>query len=332
MNTDADFPKLLMGFFNTNLIQQRQASEHTITSYRDTFRLLVHYAQEILDKPPQGLAVDDLNTELVTGFLHYLEEQRGNGARTRNARLSAIRSLFRFVALHEPRHAALSQQILAIPDKRHTRQLVDYLNDEEINALLQAPDRSTWVGRRDHALLLVAVQTGMRASELITMACADVHLGQGPHVRCNGKGRKKRCVPLRRDSRAALGDWLEERGGQPDSAVFMNQRTRPLTHDSLGYLVSRNLAVACSLCPSLENKRITPHSLRHTCAMSLLQGGVDHATIALWLGHESVETTYIYLHADLALKERAMAKTTPSDIPVQRYRPEDSLLEFLNSL
>lgn len=332
MSTYADFPILLKGFFNTNLIQQRRVSEHTITSYRDTFRLLVHYAQQVLGKPPQALAVDDFSMEFVTGFLHHLEDQRGNGVQTRNTRLAAIRSLFRYIALHEPHHAALSQQILAIPNKRHIRQLVDYLNDDEINALLQVPDRSTWVGRRDYVLLLVAVQTGMRASELISMLCADVHLGQGAHIRCNGKGRKKRCVPLRRDSRTVLGDWLEERRGQPDNPIFVNQRARPLTHDSLGYLVSKNLAVACSLCPSLRKKRITPHSLRHTCAMTLLQGGVDQATIALWLGHEALETTYIYLHADLALKEKAMAKTTPSDIPVQRYRPEDQLLEFLNSL
>lgn len=332
MNTYTDFPTLLKGFFSTRLIQQCQVSEHTIVSYRDTFRLLVHYAQKILGKPPQALAVDDFNTNFVTGFLNHLEDQRGNGARTRNVRLAAIRSLFRYIALHEPRHAALSQQILAIPNKRYTRQLVDYLNSDQVSTLLQAPDRNTWVGRRDHALLLVALQTGMRTSELINMSWADVHLGQGPHVRCRGKGRKKRCVPLRRDSKTVLRHWLKERRGQANDTVFVNQRNQPLTHDSLAYLVSRNLTVARSLCPALTKKRITPHSLRHTCAMTLLQGGVDQATIALWLGHESLETTYIYLHTDLTLKEQAMEKTTPADIPIQRFQPEDHLLDFLNSL
>ncbi len=332
MTTSADFPVLLTRFFNTNLIQQRQASPHTIASYRDTFRLLVHYAQQTLGKPPQDLAFEDLDTAFLTAFLHHLESQRSNSARTRNARLAAIRSLFRFVALHEPQHAALAQQVLAIPSKRYSRQPVDYLDGDEINALLRAPDQSTWIGRRDYALLLVAVQTGMRASELINMLCVDVHLGTGAHVLCHGKGRKKRCVPLRSDSRAAISAWLKERCGQPDDPVFMNQRDRPLTHDSLEYLMTRNLAVARTLCPTLRKKRVTPHSLRHSCAMTLLQGGVDQATIALWLGHEALETTYIYLHADLKLKEQAMEKTTPLGIPVQRYQPKDSLLAYLNSL
>ena len=332
MTAAADFPALLSRFFNTHLIQQRQASPHTVASYRDTFRLLVRYAQEVLGKPPQDLAVVDLDTAFLTSFLHQLESERGNNARTRNARLAAIRSLFRFVALHEPRHAALAQQVLAIPSKRHARQPVDYLDSEEINALLRAPDQSTWVGRRDHTLLLVAVQTGMRASELIRLLCADVHLGTGAHVRCHGKGRKKRCVPLRRDSVAAIGVWLKERCGHSDDPVFVNQRAGPLTHDSLEYLVTKNLAVARTLCPTLRRKRITPHSFRHSCAMALLHGGVDQATIALWLGHEALQTTYIYLHADLKLKEQAMAKTTPSGTPVQRYQPEDRVLAYLNSL
>ena len=290
MTTPADFPALLSRFFNTHLIQQRQASPHTVASYRDTFRLLVHYAQEVLGKPPQDLAVDDLDTAFLTSFLHHLESER------------------------------------------YARQPVDYLDSEEINALLRAPDQSTWVGRRDHTLLLVAVQTGMRASELIRLLCADVHLGTGAHVRCHGKGRKKRCVPLRRDSVAAIGVWLKERCGHSDDPVFVNQRAGPLTHDSLEYLVTKNLAVARTLCPTLRRKRITPHSLRHSCAMELLHGGVDQATIALWLGHEALQTTYIYLHADLKLKERAMAKTTPSGTPVQRYQPEDRVLAYLNSL
>lgn len=332
MTTSADFAPLVSRFFNTYLIQQRDASPHTVASYRDTFRHLVLYVHKTLGKEPQDMAFDDLNTEFLTKFLRHLENQRGNSARTRNARLAAIRSLFRFVALHEPCHAALAQQVLAIPGKRYTRQPIDYLDDDEIDALLQAPDQSTWVGRRDHALLLVAVQTGMRASELITLRCTDVHPGTGAHVRCHGKGRKERCVPLRRDSVTTIRAWLKERGGQPEDPVFVNQRMNPLTHDSLAYLVSQNLKVARAVCPTLEKKRVTPHTLRHSCAMVLLQGGVDQITIALWLGHESLETTYLYLHADLKLKEQAMAKTAPSETPVQRFKPKDKLLAYLNSL
>lgn len=331
MNGTADLPRLLSMFFAHHLMQ-RDASPHTVASYRDTFRLLVRYAHDVLGKPPQDLRFDDFDTDFLAAFLEHLESQRGNGARTRNARLAAIRSLSRFVALHDPRHAARAQQILAMPCKRTVRQPIDYLDNDEAKALLQAPDRSTWVGRRDHTLLLVAVQTGLRASELITLSCENIHTDAGAHLRCHGKGRKDRVVPLRRDSMAALRMWLEERRDRSDGPVFVNQRSRPLSHDSLNYLLAKNLAVARMTCPSLQKKRVTPHSLRHTCAMTLLHSGVDQATIALWLGHESVTTTYVYLHADLRLKEQAMAKTTPMETPFQRYQPEDRLIEFLNSL
>ena len=228
--------------------------------------------------------------------------------------------------------AALAQRVLAIPTTRYVRREVDFLNREESEALLRAPDRSDWVGRRDHTLLLVALQTGMRSSEIITLRRDDVRFGDGAHVRCHGKGRKDRCIPLRRDSVAALRAWLKERSGKTNDRVFANQRGRPLTHESLAYLLARNLAVARTACPSLAEKRVTPHTLRHSAAMELLHNGVDRATIALWLGHESVETTYIYLHADLKLKERAMARTTPTETPMKRYQPEDRLLAFLNGL
>ncbi len=328
----ADFPRLLALFFTERLMRQRQASPHTIASYRSTFRLLVRYAQRALNKPPSVMSLDDFDTSLLGDFLNHLETERGNDPRTRNTRLAAIRSFFRFVALHEPRYAALAQRVLAIPDKRYTRCPVAYLDRDEIEALLRAPNPRTRTGRRDRTLLLVAVQTGLRASELIGLRCEDVQLGAGAHVRCHGKGRKERCTPLRKDAAAALRAWLRERRGESTDPVFPNQRGGSLSHDSLGYLLSKHLATARARCPSLAKKRVSFHSLRHSCAMELLQSGVDRAVIALWLGHESVETTYIYLHADLKLKEQAMARTAPSHIPPARYRPDDDVLAFLNSL
>ena len=332
MNTGADFPTLLAMFFTDRLLRQRRASQHTVASYRDSFRLLVQYAQNQLHKAPSQLAMEDLDTPFLGDFLDYLEKQRGNSVRTRNVRLAAIHSFFRFVALQEPQHSALAQRVLAMPSKRHTRRPVAFLQRREVAALLIAPDRATWAGRRDRTLLLVAVQTGLRASELIALRCQDVRLGAGAHVRCHGKGRKERCTPLRKDAAGALRAWLKERRGTPAEPLFPNARGSSLSHDGLAYLLDKHIAVACKQCASLNNKRITPHVLRHTAAMDLLQHGVDRAVIALWLGHESVETTYIYLHADLTLKEQAMAKTTPANLPYQRYRPDDQLLAFLNSL
>ena len=332
MNAAADFPRLLALFFTERLMRQRQASPHTIASYRSTFRLLVRYAQRALNKPPSEMALDDFDTSLLGDFLNHLETERGNDPRTRNTRLAAIRSFFRFVALHEPRYAALAQRVLAIPDKRYTRRPVAYLDRDEIEALLRAPNPRTRTGRRDRTLLLVAVQTGLRASELIGLRCEDVRLGAGAHVRCHGKGRKERCTPLRKDAATALRAWLKERRGESVDPVFPNQRGGSLSHDSLGYLLSKHLATARARCPSLAKKRVSFHSLRHSCAMELLQSGVDRAVIALWLGHESVETTYIYLHADLKLKEQAMARTAPSHMPPARYRPDDDVLAFLNRL
>ena len=332
MKTAADFPRLLAMFFTSHLVQQRQASPHTIASYRDTFRLLVRYAQRELKKPPSELALDDFDTAFLGDFLGHLENERGNHARSRNTRLAAIRSFFRHVALHEPRHAALAQRVLAMPSKRHVRSTVAWLDRDEVEALIRAPDPRTQSGRRDRTLLTVAVQTGLRASELIGLRCGDVQLGAGANLRCHGKGRKERHTPLRKDASAMLKAWLKERRGEPGDPVFPNQRGRALSHDSLAYLLAKHLATARVECPSLEKKRVTPHCLRHTAAMELLTNGVDRAVIALWLGHESVETTYIYLHADLKLKEQAMARTTPSEMQPARYQPSDGVLAFLNSL
>ena len=332
MTKVVDFPRLLAMFFTKRLIEQRQASPHTIASYRDTFRLLVHYAQRTLKKPPADLALDDIDSAFVGDFLSHLENERCNSPRTRNSRLAAIHSFFRYVALHEPQHAALAQQILAMPSKRYTRRPVAFLDHDEITAMLQAPDLQTPSGRRNRTLLLVAVQTGLRASEIIRLHCEDVQLGVGAHLRCHGKGRKERYVPLRKDTTTQLRAWLKERHGEPGDPVFPNQQGRSLTHDSLDYLLAKNLAIAQTQCPSLKKKRVTPHCLRHTAAMSLLHSGVDRAVIALWLGHESVETTYVYLHADLKLKEKAMARTTQFGLSPIRYRPDDDVLAFLNGL
>ncbi|MDE0337563.1 MAG: site-specific integrase [Caldilineaceae bacterium] len=332
MKPVAEFPRLLEAFFTDRLTQQRQASPHTIASYRDTFRLLVRYAGDTLHKPPVELKLTDLDADFVGRFLTHLETDRGNDARSRNTRLAAIRSFFTYVAMQEPQHAALAQRVLAMPAKRYARRPVDFLDRDEIEALLAAPDTTTRAGRRDRALLVVAVQTGLRASELINLRCENVQLGSGAHVRCEGKGRKERCTPLRKDSAAALRAWLEERRGAPDAPVFPNRRGGALSHDGLAHLLAKHVAVARTTCPSLTGKRVTPHVLRHSAAMELLQNGVDRAVIALWLGHESVETTYVYLHADLKLKEAALAKTTPTHGTAARYRPADDVLAFLNSL
>jgi integrase/recombinase XerD len=332
MQTATTFAVLLENFFTDRLMQQRKASPHTIASYRDTFRLLLKYAQSHLNKAPSDLVMEDLDTPFIAVFLNHLEEDRGNSARSRNVRLAAIHAFFHYVALYEPCHSALAQQVLSIPSKRYTQRPIAFLTHPEVEALLVAPDLSTWIGLRDRTLLLLAVQTGLRASELIGLSVQDIIFGTGAHVRCLGKGRKERCTPLRKDTVAALRRWLQVRDGQAGDTLFPNARGCALSHDGLAFLLARNLVTAREHCPSLKAKRVTPHVLRHTAAMRLLEHGVDHTVIALWLGHESVETTYVYLHADLKLKEKALATTTPSKMPAVRYRPDDQLLAFLNSL
>ena len=332
MNSAGSFPTLLEAFFSDRLMRQRQASPHTIASYRDTFRLLLQYAQQELLKAPSDLVISDLDTPLLGAFLEHLEQQRENSARTRNVRLAAIHSFFRYVALHDPQHSALAQRVLAMPSKRHIRRPIEFLTPDEVGALLAAPNLNSWAGRRDRALLLLAVQTGLRAAELLGLRCQDIVLGHGAHVCCLGKGRKLRCTPLRKDTVALLRAWLRERQGEPSDPAFPNAHGSALSHDGLQYLLAKHLATARCHCPSLDHKHVTPHVLRHTAAMDLLQHGADRSTIALWLGHESIETTAIYLHADPKLKEQALAKTTPTSVQSRRYRPADRLLAFLKSL
>jgi integrase/recombinase XerD len=322
----------LQAFFTDRLARQKNASAHTVASYRDTLRLLLGFVAEQTGTPPARMQIEDLDAPLIGAFLDHLEDQRANSVRSRNTRLAAIHSLFRFAALQHPEAAALIARVLAIPPKRCNRAVVSFLNDEEIDALLAAPDTSRWIGRRDHALLLVAVQTGLRVSELTGLCCGDVYLGAGAHVRCVGKGRKQRCTPLTAQTIAVLRGWLAERRGRPEDPLFPTSRGRPLSRDAVARLVTNHAITARHRCPSIDAKTITPHVLRHSTAMTLLHAGVDTSVIALWLGHEKTDTVQIYLHADLALKERALARTTPPDTAPGRYQPPDELLAFLEAL
>lgn len=323
---------LLESFFTDRLNRQLHASPHTVRSYRDTFRLLLTFAEQRIGKPPSQLDLADLDAEMVSAFLHHLEVDRGNTIRTRNARMAAIRSLFRYASYREPAHAAVIQRVLAIPDKRTRHPVVSFLSPVEVDSLLAAPDRSTWIGRRDHALLVLAVQTGLRVSELCGLRCRDLVLDTGPHVRCYGKGRKERCTPLTRHTVNVFRIWLTETGHHGDQPVFPTRRGGSINPDSVGDLVDRHVATARDHCPDWTTTRVTPHTLRHTAAMTLLAAGVDTTVIALWLGHEHTQTTQIYLHGDLSMKERALARTAPAGTPPGRYQPPDKLLAFLEAL
>lgn len=332
MNSTATLAVLLEGFFTQRLMNQRQASAHTLRSYRDTFRLLLRFAQQYLNKPPSALAFDEIDAPLITSFLEDLEKSRGITARSRNLRLTAIRSFFRYAAYEEPSRSSQIQRVLAMPSKRYTRSLIHFLDRSEIQALLAAPNQKTWYGRRDYALLLVAVQTGLRLSELTGLQRKDVQLGVGAHVRCVGKGRKERCTPLTKITAVVLKTWLAEPSRHSTETLFPTAHGGRLSPDSVKDLLDKHVALARQACPSLRGKRVTPHVLRHTMAMQLLQAGVDRAIIALWLGHESVETTQIYLDANLTLKEEILARTISPEGKLVRFMPDDELMTFLNHL
>ncbi|CDY73462.1 Mobile element protein [Caballeronia glathei] len=332
MTTAATFAPLLERFFTQRLMQQRQASPHTISSYRDTFRQFLKFAQLRLHKLPSRLNLEEIDAPLVVAFLDELEKYHGLSVRSRNLRLTAIHSFFRYAALEAPTHSAQIQRVLAIPSKRFARTLVHFLTRLEVDALLAAPDRRTWSGRRDHAFLLVAVQTGLRLSEMTGLKREDLILGLGAHVRVIGKGRKERCTPIAKSTLAVLKVWLREPPRGDGDVLFPNARGERLTVHGVQYLLNKHRETASKVCPSLSQKRVTVHRLRHTMAMDLLQAGVDRSVIALWLGHESVETTQIYLEATLAMKEQALAKISPPYTKPGRYRPTDQLLSFLNSL
>jgi integrase/recombinase XerD len=322
----------VQAFFTERLIRQRRASGHTISAYRDTLRLLLNFAAGRTGTSPCRLDIADLDAPVIAAFLDHLEHDRHNSVRTRNARLAAIHSLFAFAALRHPEHAADIDRVLAIPPKRADQTIVTFLTDPEAEALLAAPDHATRTGRRDHTWILLAIQTGLRASELTSLTCSDVHLGTGAYVACHGKGRKDRITPLSPSTVATLRAWLPERAGQPDDPLFPTNRGGPLSHDALHQRLSLYTPAATRSCPSLTSKNVTPHVLRHTAAMRLLHAGVDITVIALWLGHENITTTQIYLQADMALKQRALDRTTPPATTPGRYRPSDQLLAFLEAL
>jgi site-specific recombinase XerD len=322
----------LQAFFTDRLARQRQASPRTVAAYRDTFRLLLAFVQGQIGKAPFILGFEHLDAPVIVAFLNHIESDRHNSPRTRNARLAAIRSFFRYAALRHPEHAAVIQQVLAIPQKRFDRAVVSFLSLAELDAVVAAPDHTNWEGRRDYALLVTAVQTGLRLSELIGLNCADVKLGIGAHVRCHGKGRKERLTPLSRSGTATLRVWLLERAGRPDDPVFPTRTGRRLSRDAIQRRLAKHAAVAERQCSSLQSKHLTPHVLRHTAAMRLLHAGVDTSVIALWLGHEDIRSTQTYLHADLTIKERALARAAPASVSPGRYRAADPLLAFLEGL
>lgn len=323
---------LLEAFFTDRLRRQKSASPNTVAAYRDAFRLLLGFAQERLGTAASNLTLREIDAPLIGAFLDHLETARRNSARTRNARLAALRSFFRFLAVREPAHAASIQRVLAIPQKRCDRRVVNFLTRPEVDAILASPDQARWIGRRDHLLVLLAVETGLRVSELAHLRIHDVVLGASSYLRCYGKGRKERMTPLSRRTAARLRRWVQERAAPPTDPLFPARHGGALSRDAIARLLNKHTTAATATCPALKTKTVSPHVLRHTTAVRLLQAGVDRAVIALILGHESVETTQMYLDADLATKERALALTAPVGVPPGRFRPRDSLLAFLQAL
>ncbi len=323
---------VLQSFFTDRLVIQRQASPATIAAYRDTFRLLLAWLAATTGTQPSTVDLAQLDVTVISAFLTYLQDERGNSTATRNARLTAIRSLFHHAALHAPEHAESIARVLAIPPKRCDRTLVSFLTATEVEALLAAPDRTRWHGRRDHALLALACQTGLRVSELTALTGDDVHLNAGAHVRCHGKGRKQRHTPLTRQTVTILTIWREERGSHSDQPLFPTRGGTALSRDAIARLVAKHATTAATRCPSIASKNVTPHTLRHSAAMALLHVGIDTSVIALWMGHASPESTQAYLHADMTIKQRALARVTPPDTAPGRYQAPDSLLVYLDTL
>jgi integrase/recombinase XerD len=322
----------LQAFFTDRLVRERNASPQTIAAYRDTWRLLVGFVAVRSGLQPCQLDLDDLDASTISAFLDHLETARNNSVRTRNARLAAIHSLFRYAALRHPEHAATIARVLAILPKRHDQVIVTYLTEAEVDALVAAPNPNTWCGRRDRTMLTLAAQTGLRVSEIIGLTCADVHLGTGAHVTCHGKGRKERVTPLATSTIAVVGAWLDERGNTPLGPLFPTRTGKPLSRDAIEHRLALHSATASLTCPTIITKNVTAHVLRHTAAMRLLEAGIDTTVIALWLGHEQVDTTAVYLHAHLGIKEQALARTRPPSVKPGRYRPPDALLAFLEAL
>jgi len=322
----------LQTYFTTFAHTQRDLSSNTITSYRDTWRMLLKYLAATLTVPADALDFDAITAMNVTGFLEHLEHERGNSPRTRNARLTAIRSVLGRALPDHPEHAATITQVLAIPPKRTTRAVIEFLTSDQVDALLAAPDSTNWTGRRDHALLTMTVQTGLRIGEICSLTIDDIHLDAGPHIACTGKGRRQRVTPLTRATVATMTTYLTERITRPGSALFCGPHGQPLSRDALEHRLAKHLTTARATCPSLAAKHLTMHTLRHTAAMNLLAAGVDVAVIALWLGHADTHSTDTYLHADMAIKQAAIDRTRPPDVRPGTYQPEPDILAWLTSL
>ena len=324
--------ELIQAFFTDYLISQRQVSEHTISSYRDTFRLFLLFIKHKLKKEPSAVELDDITVDLIKSFLKNMEEVRNISIRSRNQRLAAIHSCFHYAAFLYPERSGLVQQILAIPHKKHEYPLIQYLTDDEIDALLNVPDQTTWLGRRDYTLILLAIRTGLRVSEIISLRLSDITLSTGAHIRCFGKGGKERSTPITKKTASIVKSWIAKCKLNEDDLVFTNARRSMLSRDGFRYILNKHIKRTSDTCGTLKKKRISPHSLRHTTAMQLLQSGVDPMIIAIWLGHESVETTQIYIKADLKMKESALNKTREPKSKSLRYKPNDTLMEFLKGL
>ncbi len=331
MKTDY-FSVLLQKFFSDYLISQRQASGHTISSYRDTFCLFLKFTQKYLKKEPSKIKIENITVDLIKEFLKDLEKNRNISVRSRNQRLAAIHSCFRYAALLYPERSNSIQQILAIPHKKHDYPVVQFLTSNEIDALLAMPDRTTWLGRRDYTLMLLAIRTGFRVSEMISLRWDNIIFGSASHVHCIGKGRKERTTPITKKTASVMKSWLNENKSNSENLVFTNARKGKLSRDGIDYILKKYIRLASDHCTTLKRKRISPHSLRHTAAMQLLEAGVDTMIIALWLGHESIESTQIYIKADLKMKENALNRTKDPNIKSLRYKPNDKLMEFLKSL
>lgn len=322
----------LQGFFTDRLLRQRQASPRTVTAYRDSLRLLVTWVHDTKKIPPHRLDWADLDAATITRFLDHLEHDRHNTARTRNLRLTAIRSLFAYASLQHPEHAELIRRVLAIPPKRFDRPEIRFLTQPQLAVLIAAPDLARWEGRRDQALLALCAQAGLRVAELTGLNSGDVTAGDAANVRCLGKGRKHRSVPLNSVTANLLDTWISERGGRRDEPLFPTRTGRRLSPDAVERIVAKHAHTAASRDHTFPGEGVHPHVLRHTCAMNLLQNGVDSAVIALWLGHADIRSTAAYLHADMTIKEQALQRMTTTGSPGGRYRPGDKLLAFLDSL
>lgn len=322
----------LQTYFSVFARTQRDLSAHTISAYRDTWRMLITFLAAKTGTRAEHISFDHVSADNVAAFLDYLEHERGNSVSTRNARLCAIRAVLTHAMLDHLEHAATITRVLAIPPKRHPKPMLEFLTREESDALIAAPDRARWIGRRDHTLLVLAIQTGLRISELCSLTCADIHLGTAANVTCTGKGRRTRATPLTSTTAAVMIAYLAERATRPGDALFCGPHGRQLSPDALEHRLATHVAAATAVCPSLADKHVTMHTLRHTTAMNLLAEGVDISVIALWLGHQRTQSTDAYLHADMAIKQAAIDRARPANTQPGTYQPEPDILAWLAAL